>query len=214
MAELHEDRYPYAGNNKALKDGTVTPKTFTFEFIDVPVLIDGFRRMVRGLEFDICEMAITTYICARDHGKKLHRAADLPGAPIPPRRDPGEHESRDPLAERLRRETRRRQPRLHGDDRRVGARDPRLAIRRRPRQDHLGALGRRARRRVQAAEQRRPHREREGHGQDARVGRAGRRDRRRREASRHRAARYRTPPRPDSKRCARAATTRSTTSSS
>jgi len=26
---------------------------------------------VRGLEFDICEMAITTYICARAHGKRM-----------------------------------------------------------------------------------------------------------------------------------------------
>jgi 4,5-dihydroxyphthalate decarboxylase len=27
--------------------------------------------MVRGLEFDVCEMAITTYICARAHGKRM-----------------------------------------------------------------------------------------------------------------------------------------------
>jgi len=27
--------------------------------------------MVRGLEFDICEMAITTYICAKAHGKRM-----------------------------------------------------------------------------------------------------------------------------------------------
>ena len=71
MADLLTTVTRTQGNNKALKDGTVTPKTFTFEFVDVPVLIDGFRRMVRGLEFDICEMAITTYICAKDHGKKF-----------------------------------------------------------------------------------------------------------------------------------------------
>lgn len=59
------------GNNQALKDGTVRPKNFEFEFIEVNPLIDAFRRMVRGLEFDICEMAITTYICARAHGKKM-----------------------------------------------------------------------------------------------------------------------------------------------
>src|SRR5205085_8634510 len=59
------------GNNQALKDGTVKPKTFDFEFIEVNPLIDAFRRMVRGLEFDICEMAITTYICARAHGKRM-----------------------------------------------------------------------------------------------------------------------------------------------
>ena len=59
------------GNNQALKDGSVKPRTFAFEFEEIPVLIDGFRRMVRGLEFDICEMAITTYICARAHGKRF-----------------------------------------------------------------------------------------------------------------------------------------------
>jgi 4,5-dihydroxyphthalate decarboxylase len=59
------------GNNQALKNGTVTPKTFAFDFVEIPVLIDGFRRMVRGNEFDICEMAITTYVCARAHGKRI-----------------------------------------------------------------------------------------------------------------------------------------------
>jgi 4,5-dihydroxyphthalate decarboxylase len=59
------------GNNQALKDGTVKPRTFDFDFEEVPVLIDAFRRMVRGLEFDVCEMAITTYICARAYGKRF-----------------------------------------------------------------------------------------------------------------------------------------------
>ena len=57
------------GNNLALKDGTVRPQTFAFAFEEVPVLIDAFRRMVRGLEFDICEMSLTTYLCARRYGK-------------------------------------------------------------------------------------------------------------------------------------------------
>jgi 4,5-dihydroxyphthalate decarboxylase len=57
------------GNNLALKDGTVRPRTFAFAFEEVPVLVDAFRRMVRGLEFDICEMSLTTYICARRFGK-------------------------------------------------------------------------------------------------------------------------------------------------
>lgn len=59
------------GNNAAVKDGTVKPKTFEFDFIEVEPLIAGFRRMVRASEFDICEMAITTYICAKAHGKKM-----------------------------------------------------------------------------------------------------------------------------------------------
>jgi 4,5-dihydroxyphthalate decarboxylase len=59
------------GNNEALKDGTVKPDGFDFEFIEVEPLIDAFRRMVRGLEFDVCEMAMTTYITARAHGKRM-----------------------------------------------------------------------------------------------------------------------------------------------
>jgi 4,5-dihydroxyphthalate decarboxylase len=56
------------GNNLALKGGTVTPRRFTLDFEEVPVLVQAFRRMVRGLEFDVCEMAITTYLCAKAHG--------------------------------------------------------------------------------------------------------------------------------------------------
>jgi 4,5-dihydroxyphthalate decarboxylase len=59
------------GNNLALKDGSVTPKAFAFDFEEVDPLIAAFRRMVRGLEFDICEMAITTYVCAKAHGKRM-----------------------------------------------------------------------------------------------------------------------------------------------
>jgi ABC-type nitrate/sulfonate/bicarbonate transport system substrate-binding protein len=59
------------GNNAALKDGTVRPRSFSFDLEEVPVLVDGFRRMVRTLEFDICEMALTTYICAREHGVRF-----------------------------------------------------------------------------------------------------------------------------------------------
>ena len=57
------------GQTRALKDRTVRPASFTFEFEEVPKIIQAFRRMVRGLEFDVAEMAITTYICARAHGK-------------------------------------------------------------------------------------------------------------------------------------------------
>jgi 4,5-dihydroxyphthalate decarboxylase len=57
------------GNNAALKDGSVTPQGFGFDFEEVDPLIRAFRRMVRELEYDVCELAITTYLCAREHGK-------------------------------------------------------------------------------------------------------------------------------------------------
>ncbi|MDQ3709459.1 MAG: ABC transporter substrate-binding protein, partial [Actinomycetota bacterium] len=59
------------GNNEALKDATVTPRNYTFDFEEVPVLVQAFRRMVRQLEFDVCEMAFTTYLCAKAHHKRF-----------------------------------------------------------------------------------------------------------------------------------------------
>jgi 4,5-dihydroxyphthalate decarboxylase len=59
------------GNNRALKEGVVKPRNFNFDFEEVPVLVKGFRRMVRELAYDISEMALTTYVCARAHGVKF-----------------------------------------------------------------------------------------------------------------------------------------------
>src|SRR6516165_816134 len=59
------------GNNQALKDGTVKPRVCEFEFVEVDPLIDAFRRMVRGLEFDVSEMSLTTYVTARAFGKRF-----------------------------------------------------------------------------------------------------------------------------------------------
>lgn len=57
------------GNNRALKDGIINPKSFRFDFVEYKVLVDAFRLMVREQKFEICEMAITTYICAKAFGK-------------------------------------------------------------------------------------------------------------------------------------------------
>lgn len=59
------------GNNLALKDGAVAPQGYELAFEEVPVLVHAFRRMVRGLEFDVCEMAFTTYLCAKAYGKRF-----------------------------------------------------------------------------------------------------------------------------------------------
>lgn len=59
------------GHTRALKDHSVQPHSFDFVFEEVPAIIQAFRRMVRGVEFDISEMAITTYLCARASGKRF-----------------------------------------------------------------------------------------------------------------------------------------------
>src|ERR1700754_4908675 len=56
------------GNNRDLVEGTVRPDGVDLQFVEVPVLVQGFRRMVRDLEFDVSEMALTTYLCAKEHG--------------------------------------------------------------------------------------------------------------------------------------------------
>ena len=59
------------GHTRALKDGTVRLQDFEFQFEEVPAIIQAFRRMVRGLEFDVSEMALTTYVAARAHHKRF-----------------------------------------------------------------------------------------------------------------------------------------------
>ena len=57
------------GHTKPLKDGAITSKMFSMEHIEVSPVVSIFRRMVRGLEFDVAEMALSTYLCAWAHGK-------------------------------------------------------------------------------------------------------------------------------------------------
>lgn len=59
------------GNNRALKDGTVTAPDLDFEFEEVNPLPRAFRAMVREGAYDVSEMALTTYITAKAHGAKL-----------------------------------------------------------------------------------------------------------------------------------------------
>jgi 4,5-dihydroxyphthalate decarboxylase len=56
-------------HTKGLKDGTVTAPGVRFEHVEVSPIVAAFRRMVRTLEFDVSEMAITTYLTAKAHGK-------------------------------------------------------------------------------------------------------------------------------------------------
>lgn len=57
--------YPYT---EAIKTGAVSVPGAKLEFEEVKPHIAAFRRMVRDLAFDLCEIAPTTYIIARAHG--------------------------------------------------------------------------------------------------------------------------------------------------
>jgi len=56
------------GHTAALKDRSVAVAGVAANFIDVVPIVGAFRRMVRDLEFDVCEMAPTTYMIARARG--------------------------------------------------------------------------------------------------------------------------------------------------
>jgi len=59
------------GANRDIKSGGIGPHGFELVFEEWPVLVKAFRAMVREQAFDVCEMALTTYICARQHGVPL-----------------------------------------------------------------------------------------------------------------------------------------------
>jgi 4,5-dihydroxyphthalate decarboxylase len=58
-----------------LKTGEVAPQRFKPEYAEVKEIVPAMRKMCRNLEYDICEMAFTTYLCAK--------AAGLPFTAIP-----------------------------------------------------------------------------------------------------------------------------------
>jgi len=59
------------GLTKALKDGSLTSDRLALAPVEIAPITAAMRRMVRGLEFDICEMAFTTYLCAKSLGKPV-----------------------------------------------------------------------------------------------------------------------------------------------
>jgi 4,5-dihydroxyphthalate decarboxylase len=56
---------------RALKEGAVASDRVAFDFVDVDPVTRAFRRMVRTLEFDLCEIALTTHAQARAYGKPI-----------------------------------------------------------------------------------------------------------------------------------------------
>lgn len=59
------------GCTASLKSGATPIAGVTPDFVEISPIIAAFRRMVRGLEFDVCELAPTTYLIAREHGAPI-----------------------------------------------------------------------------------------------------------------------------------------------
>jgi len=56
---------------KPLKDVQITSDIVDIEFIEFAPTNKAFKPMVRELKFDVCEMAIVTYLMAKAYGKPL-----------------------------------------------------------------------------------------------------------------------------------------------
>ena len=59
------------GHTRPLKDGTVHSERVVLKHMEVSPITSAFRRMVRGLDFDVAEMAFSTYLCARAYHKPI-----------------------------------------------------------------------------------------------------------------------------------------------
>ena len=61
------------GHTRPLKDGTVTSDRLVLDHEDVATgstsILDTFHRMVRGLEYDVAQMTMSTYLCSRTFNK-------------------------------------------------------------------------------------------------------------------------------------------------
>jgi 4,5-dihydroxyphthalate decarboxylase len=56
---------------RALRRGELTSLVVRLQFADVASPASAFPRVVRGLEFDVAELAIVTFLLAKAHGKPL-----------------------------------------------------------------------------------------------------------------------------------------------
>ena len=60
-----------SGHTAALNDGEISADGVKLDFVEVTPSIAAYRRMVRHLEFDMCELAPTTYYIARAYGARF-----------------------------------------------------------------------------------------------------------------------------------------------
>jgi len=58
-------------NTASLRQGAIRSPRFNLDFADVKVPNHAFKRVVRDMEFDVAELAISTYLTAKAHDKPL-----------------------------------------------------------------------------------------------------------------------------------------------
>ena len=59
------------GHTLPLTDGSVASERFAFDWAEYETIVGVFRTMVRTSAYEVSEMALSTYLCARAHGKPM-----------------------------------------------------------------------------------------------------------------------------------------------
>ena len=59
------------GHTLPLMDGSVASERFAFDWAEYETIVGVFRTMVRTSAYEVSEMALSTYLCARAHGKPM-----------------------------------------------------------------------------------------------------------------------------------------------
>ena len=59
------------GHTLPLMDGTVASERLAFDWAEYETIVGVFRTMVRTSAYEVSEMALSTYLCARAHGKPM-----------------------------------------------------------------------------------------------------------------------------------------------
>jgi 4,5-dihydroxyphthalate decarboxylase len=73
--------YPHTA---ALLNHTVEPHGFEVDYVPVePSIVAAFRRMMRGLEFDFCELGVTSYLAGWDYQNDLTSVPIFPACGFP-----------------------------------------------------------------------------------------------------------------------------------
>ncbi len=68
MAKTAIGRY---GHTLPLLDGSVASERVAFDWAEYETIVGVFRTMVRTNAYEVSEMALSTYLCARAHGKPM-----------------------------------------------------------------------------------------------------------------------------------------------
>ena len=59
------------GHTLPLMDGSVASERLVFDWAEYETIVGVFRTMVRTSAYEVSEMALSTYLCARAHGKPM-----------------------------------------------------------------------------------------------------------------------------------------------